>query len=592
MRSPRARRRFKRRLLDFLWDQAPSLAASRNALRVNWERKVKRIAQAPDRAPAALLDGRTLKRGQPRAPAIPQTDLDILTGYTVKNCGGRVAQACRELARQGENSGLTPATQALLNAPHAHKSHVNRRLYTLVRRDAKLVRPYLLGKKAIDDATPSLRRDYRRLYSMQMVTADDFTMPVYSFVPDGRGWYSLTRGQVLLMVDCRSLKIIGWSLQPERNYNALVIRTLMNRTCAQWGLPRVWYFENGIWRRARLVTGQPLPREWRPGKSWAALKTGWAGLGVRFVHARRARAKPAELVGGKLQNLMERIPGYCGRDERRDCPAETRDNKLAVEAGRLEPHGRFLSFDAWEAELGRLIAAYNADPQQGGILQGQSPDQAFEAHWPHHDPPARMDANCWHLFAHYVSERTVGVEGIQFRLGRERYVYRDANTAPLRGQSVLAWFDPECPEWLGVTDLNQRQPVLVPRAHPVDCLAALDPDGPAGQRYQAELGKAAAHNAYPKARFHAVMASFTPSFRRNVVAPKVADTAQSFTAQRRDRQAQTKQAARRRATAAARAARLRLPRELVANPDAHTEEGLKLMERAMRETAPPKGANP
>ncbi len=563
----------KRRLLDFLWQRAAFLASSWNALRVNFDRKLKRAIEQGDTL--AILDGRELKRGESRAPAVPQTDVDIIAWHSAQNCGGRTAQAVRELADQGSKSGLTPETVALITAPKKSKSHVNRRLFNIVHRDAELIAPYLLGKKAIDDATPSVRRDRSDLYSMECLTADDFTMPVYCFVPDGKGWWNLTRGQILLMIDCRSLKIIGWSLQPERNYNSLIIRTLMNRTCAQWGLPRAWLFENGIWKNAHLVKG--APREWSEGKSWAAEKPGWEKLGVKFIHAKRARSKPAELVGGLLQNWMERMPGYCGRDERRDCPEVTKRNKLAVEARRVEPHGLFLSFEAWDAELAKLIGNYNAAIQQGDILQGLSPDQAFEAYWPHGDPPSALDSTCWHLLAHYVSERNVGVEGIKFKIGGETYIYRDENTSALRGKNVLAWFDPECPDLLGVTDLKERNPVLVKRENKVGFLAAMDRDGDSGRVYQMELEKVAAHNAYPKARFNVLKAKFAPTFRKNLVSAAVFDVAATFTAQRHDNDEKNKVATRRRSKVATDARKLGLPSALMRHSDDQTADDLEKM---------------
>lgn len=583
-------KKLKRRLLDYLWHRAAFLAASWNALRVNFDRKVKAVVAQGGNG-LALLDGRELKRGESRAAAIPQSDVDILAWYSAKNCGGRTTQGIREIGALGDKSGLTSETLALITAPKKTKSHINRRLFNVVHRDVELIAPYLLGKKAVDDATPSLRRSRENLRSMQVLTADDFTMPVYCFVPDGKGWWQLTRGQVLLMIDCRSLKIIGWSLQPERNYNSLVIRTLMNRTCAQWGLPHAWLFENGIWKNARLVKG--APREWSEGKSWAALKPGWEKLGVKFIHAKRARSKPAELVGGLLQNLMERMPGYCGRDERRDCPEVTKRNKLAMEARRVEPHGLFLSFDAWDDELRKLIETYNAAAQDGDILKGQSPDQAFESFCPHDDPPQKLDSTCWHLLAHYVSERVVGVDGIKFKIAGQDYIYRDANTSALRGKTVLAWFDPECPESLGITDLKERNPVLVRRENAVDFLASMDASGTANRAYQLELEKVAAHNAYPKARFNVLKAKFAPTFRKNLVSPAVLDVAATFTAQRADSQARQETESRQRTKAARIARDLNLPPEMVRNAKPSQLEGLDMMahnDKAMSDE--PAGAAP
>lgn len=497
-------KKLKRRLIDFLFARAPFLSTSRNSLRSSFDGKLSgRIA---------LLDGRRAKLGEKRAPEIPQADIDIAAAYVVRNCGDRTTQGIRELSAMGARSGLSDTTLDLLAAPAKNKSHINRRLFSAVNRDVKLVAPLVLGKKSKDDATPSIQRDYSKLHTMDVLTADDFTMPVYMFVPDGKGWWNLTRGQCLLMIDVRSLKIVAFSLQPERAYNSLVIRTLMNRTCQAWGLPRVWYFENGIWRNAALVKG--APREWSEGKSWGELKPGWDRLDVKFIHAKKARSKPAELVGGLLQNLMERVPGYCGRDERRDCPEETRKNKLAVEARRVEPHGLFLSFDAWYQELERLVNTYNNTIQQGRILNGQSPQQAFEKYWPS-NRISKPDASWWHLVAHYVSQRKVGVEGITFRIGNQQYVYRDENSSDLRGREVLAWFDPECPELLGVTNLKGRDPRLIRRSNGVDFLACMDPDSKDGKQFADELEKVAAHNAYPKARYNVLYCKFNPTWRQN-----------------------------------------------------------------------------
>ena len=579
LRSETKPKKLKRRLLDFLSARAPFMAANVNALRVNFDRKLKAY-ESDDGGAVALLDGRELKRGEIRAPAIPQDDIDRLAWHSAHNCGGRTAQAVRELAMAGERSGLSTVTLETITRPAASKSHVNRRVFSVVHRESELIAPHLLGKKAKDDATPSLQRDYSRLRSMDVLTADDFTMPVYMFVPDGKGWWTLTRGQCLLMIDVRSLKIIGFSLQPERSYNSLVIRTLMNRTCRKWGLPRVWYFENGIWRRAYLVKG--APREWSEGKSWGELKPGWERLGVKFIHAKKARSKPAELVGGLLQNLMERMPGYCGRDERRDCPEETRRNKLAVEARRVEPHGLFLSFDAWCAELEKLIETYNNTVQEGRILNGMSPEQAFEAFWPHNDI-TEFDATCWHLLAHYVSERLVGNDGITFKISNQSFVYRDENSSDLRGRSVLAWFDPECPELLGVTDLRGRDPRLIQRANPVDFLACMDRDGQSGNQFTEELAKAAAHNAYPKARYQMIAAKFAPTFRKNMVAPGVARVADTFRTGRVQLEEKQRQKTERASTRINRARKLGLRPAAVRSGDDMADEGLEMMMRAERQ---------
>ena len=525
-KTPREQKQVRQALVGFLIERAPWLAKSRDALRVSFDWKFEKWDKA-GRTSAALLDGRELKLGKPVGDPIPQDDLDRIIWHTSANCGGRLAQAKRDLAEQGARSGLTQGTLELLADSSRSKSYVNRRLSATVAPEVKMIAPHRLGKKAIDDSIAHVERDYSKLVSMQVVNADDFTFPVYFHVPDGNGWYTLTRGQCLLMLDVRSWKIIAWSLQPERNYNSLVIRTLMNRVCAAWGLPGTWYFERGIWQSAKLVKGEALAG-WDDGLSWSAARVGWEQVGVGFRHAIRARTKPVERVGKSLQDLMEGERGYCGRDERRDCPARTKQAMDDVKFHRVNHPGElFYSFDEWETRLAGLIDRYNSSTQDGQTLQGMTPDAAFEEFWPKTNPPARMDATCWHLVAHFVKELPVTVNGISFTVGRQKFVYRNERTGQDRGKTVLAWFDPECPELLCVTDLNRRNPYLVERSMKVDFLAE------AGDlNFEREISRAASHSKYPKARFHTLKAKFEPNFRRNLVDRETAGLAQDIQQQR------------------------------------------------------------
>lgn len=532
----RERRSLQRQLVQFLFRHVPALARNAHALRVSFERKLERWKEQGESA-GALLDGRALKSGVPSAKPIPQDDVDRLTWHAAANCGGRVAQAVREYAQRGNRSELSKETVELITRPHARKSHINRRLASKLGTEVKAIAPFFLGKRAKDDATAHIERDYSKLAPMEVISADDFTFPVYFYVPDGNGWFTLTRGQCLLMLDVRSWKVIAWSLQPERNYNSLVIRTLMNRVCSAWGIPGTWYFERGIWKNSHVVKGT-VPAGWQEACSWLEAKTGWENLGVQFRHAIRARTKPVERVGGLLQDLMHGVRGYCGRDERRDCPEVTTRAMQDVQFRRVNHPGElFLSFDEWHAQLGQIIDNYNAASQDGKVLQGFSPEEFFEQNWPHSNPPSRLDANTWHLVAHYVSPRLVTTNGISFRIGSKSYIYRNERTGQDRGKTVLAWFDPECPQQLGVTDMNRKNPYLVERSTPVDFLAQ-----PGDATFDREMAKAASHSKYPRARFTVLQARFAPTFRRNVVDADTAATGQSMLAQRETKAAEQKQA--------------------------------------------------
>jgi hypothetical protein len=577
VKSGRAEKKLRKGLLRFLWKNAAFLAKSPNALRVSFAHKYERWEKADGRV-AALLDGRELKRGETRAAPIPQADIDLIAATAAFAYRGRHTPAVRALADKGAESGLSEPTLDLVNRGGS-KSYINLRLANAVKHDARIVRPHILGKKAVDNATAHIERDYANLRSMMVVTADDFTLNNYFYVPDGKGWFMLTRGQCLLMIDCRSLCIIGHSLQPERNYNSLVIRTLMNRVTRNHGLPRVWYFENGIWKNSKVVKGA-CPTGWSDALSWPEAETEWGRLGVRFIHAKRARSKPAELVGGKLQNFLDGKPGRCGRDERHDLPDATKRAMEAVRARRVHPSESFLSFAEWDAELEGAIAEYNAEPQEGRILQGLSPDQAFEQFWPHDDPPARLDASCWHLGAHYVSERRVNAAGISFRIGKQGYRYFNARTGQDRDRTVKAWFDPEAPDLLGVTDLNGRNPYLVERAAPVDFLAqSNDPN------FERELARVQAHNAYPRTRYRVLKTRFAQSFRKNLVDRSTAEVAQTFQARREEIVSANAQRCQRIQSVRSKAGRLGIAGELLRGDTSNDVRAVDLIESARREHA-------
>lgn len=192
--------------------------------------------------------------------------------------------------------------------------------------------------------------------------------------------------------------------------------------------------------------------------------------------------------------------------------------------------------DEWHAELDQIIHRYNAESQEGKVLQGLSPDEAFEKFWPHGNPPSRLDANGWHLVAHYVRPVPVTTNGICFRIGSKSFVYRNERTGQDRGKTVLAWFDPDSPDFLCVTDLNKKNPYLVERSMPVDFLAA-----PGDLNFEREIAKAASHSIYPRTRYNVLKARFEPTFRRNIVDVGTAETAQEINRLRTEKAAEQKQ---------------------------------------------------
>ena len=304
----KARKRVKSAQVKFLARSAAFLAASADAMRLAFNRKYSRWIES-DRAAAALQDRRKEKSGFRRAPELKAEDRDALIAHAVLNCDGRVSQAWRELA--GRNALSEELLSYHLSNP-ASKSYCPTRIREAVKYEVGMMEDIHHGPRQDKLNGAHISRDWSGVAAMDWLCGDDATLEVYFYIRDGKGSFTLMRGQFLPMIDVRSLRVLGFGLRPEKSYNAAMIRTLITRVCDEHGLPRKgFYFERGIWANSRLLKGDasadPL--------SWPETELGLRSLGLRFVHSRLPRSKPIERVIGALQDLMEGEPGYVGPDE-------------------------------------------------------------------------------------------------------------------------------------------------------------------------------------------------------------------------------------------------------------------------------------
>ena len=285
--------------------------------------------------------------------------------------------------------------------------------------------------------------------------SDDCTLPVYFWVPAEDGCFKLLRGQFLPWIDTRTTYIHCFQLLPTESYGSLDIVRGVVRLHDEFGLPPELYFERGIWQRSLVISGRgdEVP--------WKQRVYGLRDLGIRLSHALDPSAKVVERVLGALQNRMERERGYCGRDERRDCPEAVAKAKRAVEAGRCHPGECFYSYAEWVARLNALCDAYNDEPQGGKMLAGRSPRQAFVQLQA--EPPVRLDETTRYLLASHRRVEKVTARGLTVRIGKAAYTYKSEATGQLIGQRVLAWFDVEDPSLITLTTLEQKNPVTVAR---------------------------------------------------------------------------------------------------------------------------------
>ena len=419
----------------------------------------------------------------------------------------------RIVSKPGE---LSEATLSRYQSNPRSKSHVPKAIRDLTTNEVRLLEDIHHGPRQHKLNGAFISRDWSSVRGGDWWNSDDCTLPLYYYVPDGKGWFTLMRGQFLLMMDLRTTCILGYALQSERNYNARVIRTLITRVCDNHHLPRKgFYFENNIWRNSKILKGDSNADAALP---WGDVELGLREFGLRFVHAKLPRAKPIERVLGMMQDLMEGDPGYAGRDERYDRFERFQKLKLQVEAKKIHPSGHFYDLEQWDARLRELCDQYNATEQNGKMaINSLPPEDALQTFNTNEDPPVAVDSSWRHLLAHHKRPIRVTGNGITLRFGKQVFNYKGEATGKLKGKTVIAWFNPELPEIITVTDMERNNPVCIQRSLDVPAMEAPE------EIFSQELARIEAHQSYAKVRYNILQKKHATFVRPNFVSPEVVE---------------------------------------------------------------------
>ncbi|MGA9451488.1 MAG: hypothetical protein WBW41_09135, partial [Verrucomicrobiia bacterium] len=555
-----------RRIRDFLFSRASFLATTRNALRMAFERKLARWT-ASGRDAKALRDGR---ENNGNGFELPEDDRDLLIHRAVFNYRGQTAPAWRDLLR----SGFSRAIIERYAGTASRKSYLPASVMDSIGPEVEILTVMHQGPRAFDAIKGHVTRSYDGICSLRCISGDDFTLNTYFYVPDGHGWFTFTRGQVIFFIDFRSLRILGWALEPRKSYSSLTIRSLCTHVFGEFGVPEVLYFERGLWKNSTLLKGKTDPFD------FTEISQGLREFGIKFIHAIRPRTKAVERIGGMFQDIAEAEPGYCGRDERRDAPESLRKQMAEVEARKVHPSKYFYSLDQWDRRLGQLVDQYNAEEQQGHILAGLSPEKAFEAHMDRGNPPMQFSAGLRYLLAHDKRLACVTLNGITIQIGKQKFNYRGAEIAYLVNREVLAWFDPENSETIVVTNQDRTNPICVARSENPSALESLiAPDsGTLGR----ELARIDGQASYMKTRFNVVKAKFPLPQRQLLVAAQAVELGREIESNRTQFQARQIKTQSRAGAIRRYAEKAGQPPHLFENSE-RTLSGLKDMREATRE---------
>jgi hypothetical protein len=555
----------RREIVEILAHSHVNLARNTDALKLTFKRKFERWIAGGMNLPA-LQDSRPKASGNFRAPEIPEDDKLKLLGHARINCGGRVSQAWRELMRDGQLSDVL-LTNHIANP--TSKSYVPTRIRNLIAPDVKRLEAIHHGPREHKLRGAYHTRDWSTVAAGDWLQSDDVTAPVYFWTQTAKG-IELMRGQFLPMIDERTTFILGFVLILERNYNSLSIRSLITRVCSEHGLPRHGFsFERGIWKSSKILTGSTT------AVPWEVADTGLRGLGLRFRHANLPRGKVIENTIGLMQNQMERLPGYCGRDEKNDKYERLQRAKLDVESGRVPADKVFLSEAEICEEYFKICEEFNDTPQQGRKLNGLSPREGWTTL--QSTPLTQFDERCLHLLAHDRRKVKIGGNGITISVGKQRFNYKGEETGRRQGQEVLAWFNPDVADVLPCTDLEQCEVFTVPRSNDLPAVGATP------EQFAQEEGLIAQHNGYAT-RMYRIVKNALPrtSYRQNFVDKKTAHIGEQITAQREQHTERVQLETKQRRTVATKAASVGIPAAIINHRSGSANKGLDMMLEAMK----------
>ena len=534
-------KKVKRRLLSFLWERASFLAKSPNALRVNFDRRL----QGGDDA-NAQADGRCDRRGHPVLPAYDPEQIKLAKLSAADCTGGQVVTALRELNAAGQITD--PRIKHALDTAGS-KSYLPASLRAEFK-DVEAWRIIAKGERYTRKLRPRRKLTYDGIFSMTALVGDDKTPDLYIAVPDGNGWWTPMRPQMILISDYRSDFIIGHGITPTPQYKVMDFYGPFKRIFKKYGLPQFIVREGGLWRNSHLANSladigkgtkernlhrfSPAEIEYgleRRGVGFvgdvSAMEAKLGSVAIQFRESYCPNSKPVEGVIRLLTQTMERLPCYSGRREMDDCPQKTREAVAAVKSRKASPHEvGMLVWDQWCETVHALIAKHNSTKQEGRKLRDPltgaplSPEEAFDVFQNRDDLPAAFDAGCEVLLSHVQQEVTVHAPDLrrkQFPCGfveLRGHTYCDEQTGARIGQKLLAHWDPEFPETCTFTDMKLRHPFTVARLNPNNALFE-DP--------QTAITTAQAQRTInvPRAEYHATKAKFAPVLRQTFVAPLV-----------------------------------------------------------------------
>ncbi len=435
----------KRQLIRALYLVIPALAKSEKALRCMFYRKHAAWLRAGGDA-AALEDRRRLASGNFRKPDFSADEAKIRDEAILH--GGNESLAHLKLRDRGE---LSPAFVEYYHFdPRQNKSYLPRTVRDNITNEVEMCGPLHHGPWLAKMKGPYIPRDWTDVAPGDWFSGDDVTWNNYFYFYDDAGRLHIERGECLVLHDLRTGYVFDYVLIAGK-YNSRHIRKLILAVHDKHGLPfKGFYFERGVWK-ARIIRDLDS----RENFHWRETESGLAKFNLQVRHATTPRAKPIEGLFRILQERQRNEPGFVGFNERSQEMERMQDFLARARRGTAEPSKQLLSMEQWTARLDEIIGQYIRSPQNGKMLDGQSPAESWQAGLDRRQP-RKLPDDARYLLATHQKQVKVHQHGIVLTIGGNKMLFCNERTGQLVGQQVLAFYNLDCPDLLTVSDLTRQ----------------------------------------------------------------------------------------------------------------------------------------
>ena len=372
---------------------------------------------------------------------VPDTFRNL--GKALRAEHGSVARAARELALHPD---LPAEMRQHLHGGHASKSYVTPSIRNAIE-IAPLTETLLQGPRAARLAGRFTPGNYDEVKAGDVFVSDDMTSNVVCWCewPNAVGW-RLGQVQILPVLDVGSLRWLNVRviMRDSGQYNSDDIWGLFGDTFDRFGLPRSGFvLEGGHWQSKKVIGD-------RTGLDDEARVGGLESLGLKVFRSFDPRSKIIEGQFNQLQFVMDRFPGFVGRDQRTDLPEVTK-KKLALCSGKAPQHHpkEFFPHVSQLADQVKLaMEKLNQERQDGKVLRGMSPLEK----WGHDNPKLDEipDSARW-LYRSCMNVVKVTINGVRVTRGSgakmEVYYYDNPELlVPRQGRKVTVYWNDYNPE--------------------------------------------------------------------------------------------------------------------------------------------------